>query len=33
MIVKNLNELDTFMPYLISSPDGEEVFYAVASGD
>jgi diguanylate cyclase (GGDEF)-like protein len=33
MIVKNLNELDTFMPYLISSPDGEEVFYAVSSGE
>jgi diguanylate cyclase (GGDEF)-like protein len=33
MIVKNIRELDTFMPYLISSNDGEEVFYAVASGD
>jgi diguanylate cyclase (GGDEF)-like protein len=29
MIVKNITELDSFMPYLLSSANGEEVFYAV----
>ena len=31
MILNNLSELDQFMPYLISSPKGDEVFYAVSS--
>ena len=33
MIIRNLAELDAFMPYLLASPKGEEVFYAIASGD
>lgn len=33
MIIRNLAELDAFMPYLLASPKGEEVFYAITSGD
>jgi len=33
MIVENLRELDAFMPYLLSSADGQEVFYAIHSGE
>lgn len=33
MIIQNLNELDSFMPHLLASPRGEEVFYAIRSGD
>jgi diguanylate cyclase (GGDEF)-like protein len=33
MIVKDLAELDNFMPYLLSSAEGEEVFYALSSGE
>jgi diguanylate cyclase (GGDEF)-like protein len=33
MIISDLHELDSFMPYLLSERGGEEVFYAIRSGD